>query len=273
VPDPVRNALQELFELGRPLGEVAPPSLGLKTGANPIFLVQARLEGADTWLVKARNDQFRLESKWLRPVIKGRDVTAFSASSTGHILWPYDEAGRAVAQLPAPLLNYFRRHESVLRGRADLRNELTWALFRRKPATGLHRVVWADISRRPRAVSLEHSLDEGIPLNSCYVSNPATEEQALIVTGMLNTSWSAAIARVTADEARGGYRRLNSRVMARIPLPVGNTTETKHLIALSRQAHDGNVPNQTTLDEAAADALGLSQTARRALTALLRTPR
>ncbi|MCI0345583.1 MAG: hypothetical protein L0221_09100, partial [Chloroflexi bacterium] len=106
------------------------------------------------------------------------------------------------------------------------------------------------------------------PLNTCYVAPAPDRETALVAAAVLNSTWFAALAAVTADEARGGYRRINARVAATVPLPADGTNRTA-LAELSARAHLGEHVDDTELDEAVADALALSVRARRALRRLL----
>ena len=76
----------------------------------------------------------------------------------------------------------------------------------------------------------------------------------------MNSSFAGALIAATADEARGGYHRVNARVAAELPVP-GDTPGSDALALLSRQYHNSGEFNQDDLDEAVAEALGLGPTA------------
>ena len=66
------------------LGEIFSCHLGLKTGANDVFL----------------NPPEYLEPEVLRWALRGRDVIAFGCQPRVRLLWTHDRAGRRVASGP-----------------------------------------------------------------------------------------------------------------------------------------------------------------------------
>jgi hypothetical protein len=124
--------------------------------------------------------------------------------------------------------------------------------------------VWPDIALHPSAAALDETdFADGVPLNTCYVSCTADRATALAVALILNSTWAWAIALVTADEARGGYRRINARVAGQMPVPAGPTRAA--LATLGAAAHRNRHANQDELDDAVADALGLPAAGRELL--------
>jgi hypothetical protein len=91
-------------------------------------------------------------------------------------------------------------------------------------------------------------------------------ETALVVAAVLCSTWTRVLVRVTADEARGGYRRYNARITGAVPIPHHGPARD-HLIELSRTAHHSHV-SQSDLDGAVADALGLPPDTRATLAGL-----
>src|SRR3990172_1694108 len=102
-----------------------------------------------------------------------------------------------------------------------------------------------------------------VPLNTCYVTHTPDRATALTVAMILNTTWASAIALATADEARGGYRRINARVAGQMPVPAGPTRSA--LAAFGAAAHRNRHADQDQLDDAVADALGLPTVEREIL--------
>jgi hypothetical protein len=118
-------------------------------------------------------------------------------------------------------------------------------------------VVWPDIARRPAAAVLEStSLAQAVPLNTCYVARAPDRVTALAVAAVLNSTWAHAVALATADEARGGYRRINARVAGRLPVPPVAARAT--LATVAAAAHQDRHVHQDHLDDAVAEAFGLS---------------
>ncbi|HVD33679.1 MAG TPA: hypothetical protein VNC19_08895, partial [Gemmatimonadales bacterium] len=238
----------ELEQIGPKLGENASCHLGLKTGANRIFL----------------NPPAGLEGEVLRWAIRGRDLRAFRWQSRTRLLWTHDDLGHPRRELPSRTAAYLSVHQVELRARKDFKGGAPWAVFRTQPAVARYRVVWADLARRLVAVALSKPPDrEHIPLNSCYVAPMPTGAQAERLAAWLNSTWLRAAARTGAVPAASGFARFNAQVVARLPLPDGVLADGR----LSRVAREGRAGRavQEELDDIVARHLGLSAAAQRAL--------
>jgi len=268
-----RGALEEFRSSGTALGELSPPMLGVKTGADSLFI--GRIVGVSDGLavVAFRDREALLEQHLLRPVLRGRDVRMFHTKPCGVILWCHDNGGVPLRSLPSHAASYFELCASGSRLRSDHRNGPPWEVFRTRCVPPDHRIVWPDIARRPRAVVLEETgAPSAIPLNTCYVAAAPDRETALAVAAVLNSTWAAAFVSSNADEARGGYRRINARVARLLPVPApGPHRET--LAQLSRRNHENEEHDYADLDAAAAYALDLSQRTQDALRSLVDNPR
>jgi len=272
VPDRARDALDRLLGAGMPLGAVARASLGVKTGADRLFIGTAIRDGATTSTVRFASGEVELESRMLRPVLRGRDIGRFSVTPRHVIIWAYDSAMQTLEDLPALARAYMRSVARPLRARADYRAGPLWTLFRLTGAGEPWRVLWPDIARTPRAVVLDATAaSHAIPLNTCYVASTPSREAAHVVATVMNSTWARAIVRATADEARGGYRRHNAHVIARIPIPQSSRAQHR-LAALGMDAHEHGDYPQDQLDHAVADALQLPPDVRAALVDLAHYP-
>jgi hypothetical protein len=185
------------------------------------------------------------------------------------LFWPYDRQGTLRTTLPPRAAHYVQQVEGQLTRRADYRGGPPWTLFRARSATASHRVIWPDIARQPAAVFLDAVAPDAIPLNTCYVAPAPTPRDALAIATVLNSTWIRVMLRVAADEARGGYRRHNSRSVSAVPLP-SSTHDRARLAVLGERAHDRHDVSQTDIDTAVADALGLATSTRADLLALAR---
>lgn len=267
VEDRARAALEEFKSGGRPLAEIAPPSLGVKTGADRVFVGRLVRTKGHTAIVQFETEEVELEAFLLRPALRGRHIRPFRADPANVLLYAHRPSGAPLDALPPLAARYLEKHRSLLSARADGTESPIWAIFRLRCALGSHRIVWADISRRPAAVALDETChSRALPLNTCYVASAPDRDTALAAVGVMNSTWAAALVSVTADEARGGYRRINARVAGEIPVP-HRGAHFDHLVALSQSAHAGSF-DQDALDTAAADALSLSADAREALRSL-----
>lgn len=267
VGDRERAALDRFLESGTPLGAVGRPALGVKTGADRLFVGKVVAHRAETATVRFASTTVELEESVLRPALRGRDISPFGASPEVVLLWLHGENGRPLAELPPLAAAYVSTIERTLRARADFRGGPIWMLFRTEPSRARSLVVWRDITRRPAAVNVRRAAPQAIPLNSCYVLPTEDDETADLVAATLNSTWAAAAVRVLADEARGGYRRFNATVASRLPIP-SRSRARDALIPWSAEAHHRDRFDQDTLDEIVADALGLSRADRRTLAGL-----
>jgi hypothetical protein len=257
VPDRMRSALTDFRESGRALSELASPALGVKTGANDVFVGEPISLGESVVRLRTGGGEVEIEQALVRPIVRGRDVLAFGASAPQVMIWAYDAQARPLPKLPGLAGKYFRRHTDRLLARADHRTGPPWSVFRLAPSLSAHRVVWPDISKRPRAAVLDATQQHNaLPMNSCYISAAPNRETALAIAAVLNSTWTAVLTSVMADEARGGYRRVNARAMAGIPIPGGDALLA--LANLSLQIHNGKPLDQDELDDAVASALHLS---------------
>jgi hypothetical protein len=215
--------------------------LGVKTGANRVFLSPPE----------------NLEHELLRWAVRGRDLRAFRAQPSAHLLWPCHPNGNPLESLPESAATYLKSHESALRARADYEAGPFWALFRTGPASARHRVIWADLDRRLTAAALTAPGDDLlIPLNSCYVAVCKTKSEAERLNAWLNCTWIRAIARQGAVPAAGGFVRFNAATVGGLPLPAAVLTDSA-LAALTRRGRGGE-PVQDELDDITARHLGLS---------------
>jgi hypothetical protein len=243
--DRLRRTIESVLSEHPTLAEHFSCHLGVKTGANGVFLSPSE----------------DLEPELLRWAVRGRDLHAFRAEPSTRLLWPCDEKGNPLQSLPACTAAYLRPHEPALRARADYQTGPFWALFRTGPASARHRVIWADLDRRLTAVALTAPGDERlIPLNSCYVAVAPTKSEAERLSAWLNCTWIRVIACQGAVPAAGGFVRFNAGTVGALPLPTAVLTDPA-LAALARDGRRGE-PVQDELDGITARHLGLSAGAR-----------
>jgi hypothetical protein len=252
VRDRLRRVLETLQRDHPSLGDRFVCHLGLKTGANGVFL----------------NPPEDLEPEVLRWAVRGRDLAAFHCLPRTRLLWTHDAEGLPRRGLPPRCTAYLVRHHSELRARRDYVGGPVWTVFRVRPAIARHRVVWSDLARQLVAASLTTPNDlQQIPLNSCYVTMTKSAMEAEHLTACLNSTWLRAAARLGAVPAASGFARFNAQTIGRLPLPSSAFTDSR----LARLAQEGRAgaPVQEELDEVMAGHLGLSSDAQNALRAVV----
>jgi Eco57I restriction-modification methylase len=248
----VRSELREIltaWQTRHPkLGEMFACHLGLKTGANDVFL----------------DPPEHLEPEVLRWALRGRDVVAFRCQPRVRLLWTHDRAGQPQVRLPAAAAQYLLEHATELRARKDFTRGPIWTVFRVRTAIARYRVVWADVARKLAAAALTTVEDHRqVPLNSCYVVALRSAVAAECLAACLNSTWLRVAAQLSAVPAAGGYSRFNARTIAELPLPASAT----HDPILSRLAREGRTGAdvQEHLDIQMAKHLGISGAAQNAL--------
>ncbi len=258
-PDALRS-FRRLAELGRPMAQMQVPQLGVKCGLNDAFLVSApRFDGAEVVVTTVRGN-VRIEGGVLRPVLRGEQVRAWRASPGDEcIVWTHGPDGRPLRTLPDHARRWLSRWRSELASRSDARgNGAWWSLFRIDAAMNDRpRVVWADMSRGPRALILP-ARSPVVPLNTCYVLPCRDDADAAALATLLNSPLVAAWLGAIAEPARGGYRRYLAWTVAALPLPHDWERARQVLAPLGARAQGGDPPPETELLAAACDAYRLS---------------
>jgi hypothetical protein len=242
---PLLDALAAVRQNYPRLDSVAPCHLGLKTGANRVFL-----------------DPPDVESEVLRWALRGRDLGPFAARRRTRLLWTHQPDGSPLPRLPPKAAAYLEPHLALLRSRTDYGGGPPWTLFRTGPAAAPHRVVWADLARELRTASLTGQSDT-IPLNSCYVALLGSDARADRLAAWLNSTWIRAAARAGAVPAAGGCARYTASTVGALPLPEDVLLDD-NLSTLTRSGRAG-ARVQADLDDIAARHLGLSAAHRVAL--------
>ncbi len=240
------------------LGDSVRSHLGIKTGANALFL----------------DPPAGVEPDLIRRAIRGRDIHPFRAIPGVRLLYTHDAGGRPFPTLPRGAAAHLAPHVETLRRRADFVGGPPWTLFRTRAATSSHRVVWADLARELTAAALTDPKDAGLlPLNTCYVAVAESKSEADRLAGWLNCTWIRIAARMAAVPAASGFARFAGNTIGRLPLPTGVLADP-HLGALAIAGRGGKAI-QHDLDDLTARHLGLSapdQDAIRSLVAARATP-
>jgi hypothetical protein len=248
LPPDARDGFDLLRTLGAPLAgrDGLRPRLGVKTGCNEAFIVPASSPPAG------------LEPGLLRPLLRGNEVDAWRIGPlAGQIIFPHDDRLQALRELPAGARRWLRPFRSRLMARTDSRgSDVWWALHRVDAADQrLPRVVWADMSRAPRAAVLPPG-STVVPLNTCYVVRTRTLEEAYALAAWMNSPLSAAWLAALAEPARGGFRRLLGWTVGLLPIPRDWERATNLLAPLGARGAAGDAPATQEMLDAALDAIG-----------------
>jgi hypothetical protein len=219
------------------VGDRWSPQLGVKTGADDVFITDCECVGS-------------------RPALRGRDIAAWRCRPRRFLLWTHGADGQPLARLPRELTERLSRHEERLRRRSDYKAGPPWQLFRTGLGFAAHRVVWPDLGRRLAAAVPDAEL---VPLNTVYGIATSGAADAAALAALFNSCWLTALARLVADPARGGFRRFNARVVRGLPVPAQSSTVWAELARRGACCEPA--------DDLVAEALHLDAADRRALAA------
>lgn len=230
------------------LADHAPIHLGVKTGNNRAYF----------------DPPESVEDSVVRWALRGREIRPFDCVPLHRMLWPCDDDGHPLAQLPPGALTHLRQWRRELEGRADRQGMVWWTVFRTAGMRPRHRVVWPDLARHLTAVALSDRPDI-VPVNTCYVAAAASARGALVLAAWLNSTPIRILARLGADPAMGGFARFNARTVGAIPFPVAAPAHPTLSTLATRANADPDF--QVELDACVADLLGLDAADRAALLA------
>jgi hypothetical protein len=247
LPGDVVRAIRQVLRAGPRLGAVFRPTLGVKTGANDIFLRPA-----------AKADQ--LPPSCRRSAVLGRDVAPFVVRPSHVVLAAVDARGAPVARPPHEVTAYLEPFTARLARRSDARNAAPWALFRTEILRSPWLVLWRDIAFRLEAAALRRDApDSPIPLNTCYGVGVPDEYTAHWLAGYLNSASARNVAAALAERASGGAYRFSALTIGALPLPPHPRDHDGQCLAeIAAAAARGDSWDLHDLDTHAARALGLA---------------
>lgn len=270
-PPPIAAILRTMQQAGPPIGEHAGLVIrrGVMTGANDVMVLREvahRLSGLATVRAEGSNamdDDFCavVESRCVRPLVRGTDIRAWQCKPSRHVLWLYDEHLRL--QTPPPFVErYLQRHRTKLSGRNPTTRP--GALFRVSPHLLDTLVLWRDLAPRLEAVPvLPNGQIRPVPLNSVYfVATRESAEEALLLAAYLNSLPVRVFARTVAERAKNGYFRFFAWTVAVLPLPAAwRSAHSSALRGLAGEACDsGSMGSaaQLTLDRLISENYGIA---------------
>ena len=261
IPGPTRESFDRLRSVGIPFSRscFGRPLLGVKTGCNEAFVVRPGEIHEQGLYISSGGQTAPIEREMLRPLVRGETLAAWSIAGPPEcLIWPHAEDGQPLRALPPLARRWLQSFRDTLEGRSDLHGRMPWwALFRTESGSaGSPRVIWADFGLTPRAMAVEAG-DPVVALNTCYVVNCETMEDAHALATLLNGPLVSAWLNTLAEPARGGYRRYLGWTMALLPLPKEWLRARELLAALGERAVLGDVPPQDEILAATLSAYGL----------------
>ena len=247
LPAEMGDAVRRTLAAGPALHTRFRPRLGVKTGANEVFVRD-----------RARADELPPDCRV--PAIQGRDIRAFRAEPSAVLLAALDRAGRPLRSPPQSVVTFLTPHRHALERRADNDGMPLWALFRTDLVGPRWLVIWRDIATALEGAWLDRANPAApIPLNTCYGVAVPDAFTAAWVSAWLNSPVIGAAALAIAERASGGAYRFSAGTVGALPLPArSDIPATRALARLAEGATRGDTWDPRELDHHVAAALGLA---------------
>ena len=261
LPGPAREAFDRVRNAGIPFAQscFGRPLLGVKTGCNEAFVVRLEEIHGHVAHISSNGRTGQIEREILRPLVRGQTLAHWSVTGQReYLIWPHDDDNKPLRALPPLAREWLFSSRGKLHDRSDLHGRMPWwSVFRTESASSISsRVIWADFGLAPRAIAVEAG-DPIVALNSCYVANCDTMNDAHALATLLNGPLVSAWLNTIAEPARGGYRRYLGWTMSLLPIPKDWRRARDLLAPLGERAMLGDVPPQNELLDAALGAYAL----------------
>jgi hypothetical protein len=248
LPSDLVQAVRSALRCGPALHSLFRPALGVKTGANDVFV--RPLDRADELPASCRTT-----------AVLGRDVRPFALRPSAALLAALDQRGVPLAVPPPDVTAYLAPYASRLGQRADARlgRFPPWTLFRTDLLRAEWIVLWRDIAPRVEAALLHRTeARDPVPLNTCYGVAAPDEATGQRLVAFLNSRLIRSLAAATAERASGGSYRFSAATIGALPLPSDlDCRSCRILESIGREAARGDPHDADDLDTHAARALGL----------------
>ena len=248
LPREMSRVLRRVLRAGPHFSSLFRPRLGVKTGANDIFLRNLDSGG-------------ELPACCRAAAIQGRDIRPFLVQPSAWLLAALDDAGSPLREVDPAVAAFLGPHRGLLRKRSDARFAPPWALFRTDLLRARWIVIWRDIAGRLEAAALERrGRGDPVPLNTCYGVVVPDEFTARWLSAWLNSAPIRAAASAVAERASGGAFRFSAATVGRLPIP--HRTDGPVVRALAEIGHAamrGEQWSQHDLDAHVLVSLGLEE--------------
>ena len=215
-----------------------------------------------------------LEPEVVRPVVRGRDIDAFSVTrSSLEVLLPYSFSSDGTDPELVDLRRYPRAQKLLQPHRSRLEQRHCVRVWS-KAWYDVHDPVPFDVARARKILVPDvadrnrFALDEGkvLPLHSAYYIIPKGIDPEYL-TALLNSAPLTFLARLRAPVVKDGFSRYRRQFLAGLPVPRPGRKLEREI------ASAGFGGDQERLDELCARALSLTKTGVRSLTAFIRRTR
>jgi methylase of polypeptide subunit release factors len=212
----IRNADLDEMKTGVTLGDVTERiSPGLATGADKVFVMQK-----DT-VPNAVADE------WIHPTVSGRELSECDGPYTDSVfVCPYHPDGAlATEQELNGTYEWLADHRDRLEDRSCVETGKSWYAWHETPPMEdilQPKIVFQDIASEPKF--WEEPRGDVIPKHSVYYAIPQDGISLEDLSAYLNSTKARMWMEANCQKAHNGFYRLQSRVLADLPVPKGWAT-------------------------------------------------
>lgn len=291
---PWMTASPEVFEVLRAIRETGEPSYVAHAGvfnggANGVYWLSVRGKSDPGGIVPVVNlhdsgkkriqrRYGRIEAELLHPMIRGRDVRRWHASTWEHLLFVQDPMRRAGIEVERMkrdypnALQYLEHFEGDLRARAAYKRYYAgrkknpaedppyWSMFNVGQYTlSPHKVLWKDQVRDFTACVAPIADPLPLPNHKVMLVAVDSDAEAHYLAALLNSAPARALINCYSVETQ-----ISTAPARHVRLPPFDPKDPRHqeLAQVSRDCHDaaknGRTPDERSVDAAAAAVWGLS---------------
>lgn len=208
------------------VGDVLSLRQGIKTGADPIFVVEALPINNELYVITGPEQSYKIERELLLPVFRIRDLRRWSATASAYLIYPYDRERKKVMEwtrlekrYPATAA-YLEANRAKLSKRRSLGGKLWYELIRDRLQTvndSAPRLVAAEIGLRP---IICHPQPAGAAIiGNAWLSLQNEAYDLDVLLAYLNSSVAEWYLRNVSPLLQGGYILIRQSNISRIPLP------------------------------------------------------
>ncbi|MGB0651732.1 MAG: Eco57I restriction-modification methylase domain-containing protein [Thermoplasmatota archaeon] len=182
--------------------------------------------GADAVFELAPDEARMIPAEYVRPALSGRDLPAVEGEAIeprSQMVFPYDGAGRLVPEASlgaaAEYLAMAHHRERLVKRSCHAKGSRAWYEYHERPRPKEFegpKIVVQDIQRTP----VFHIDRTGsMPKHSVYYIIPKDMDQLEVLAEYLNSEKARAWLEGHCMSAAGGHLRLQSKTLARLPVP------------------------------------------------------
>lgn len=258
-PQQVIKIIRKMQTVGPRLGDRIRIHMGIKTAANPVYIVKGIKSSDDPGvsLVEMQNGSIeKIEENLIQYFIRGRDIDAWKFRIGDHIVWTHDHAGKPLSQLPENAREYFSRNDinNILVNRADYSSgQKPWIIFRVSENKLKDKTAWQMIAKELESVYLPAEYDNGKGSKMLIIDHAlyfiVTESQQLgyIMSAVLNSTLINAYIAPYVNRTGAAYCQYFAWILALLHIPE-NISEASELAEISRALHEGGLTDIYRID-------------------------